>query len=98
MKLYVLLLCIEVAFSMLNKFDKLKISTSFRAFTSITTHIPQTLSPEPGSEPSKLKSIPINIYVDSDVRKYLNMRNSDRKARVFLPQVYKILLEVFFKS
>ena len=85
MKLNVLLLCIEVAFSMLNKFDKLKISNSFRAFTSITTHIPQTLSPEP--EPSKLKSIPINIYVDSDVRKYLNMRNSDRKARVFMPQV-----------
>ena len=32
----------------------------------------------------RFKSVPINIYVDGDVRSHLRMRNSDRKARVFL--------------
>ena len=32
----------------------------------------------------RFKSVPINLYVDSDVRGHLKMRNSDRKARVYL--------------
>jgi hypothetical protein len=39
-----------------------------------------------------LKAIPINIYVDIDIRKFLSMRNADRKARVFFHQNSEVSL------
>ena len=39
------------------------------------------------------RSVALNIYVDAEVRDHLGMRNSDRKARVFLPAEYISNLE-----
>ena len=32
------------------------------------------------------KSLAMNVYVDTDIRIHLNMKNSERKARILLPQ------------
>ena len=34
------------------------------------------------------RALPLQIYVDAEVRNHLNMRNSDRKARIYLPANY----------
>jgi len=37
------------------------------------------------SAPNGRRSLPLNVYVDNDVRAHLKMRNGDRKARIYLP-------------
>ena len=32
------------------------------------------------------KSLPVHIYVDGEIRTFLNMKNSERKGRILLPQ------------
>ena len=44
--------------------------------------------------PYRFKAVPINLYVDSNVRSHLRMRNSDRKARVFLTKDTKVDVNV----
>ena len=34
------------------------------------------------------KEAVLTVYVDTEIRSYLNMKNSDRKARLMLPQDY----------
>ena len=51
-----------------------------RYYAAITNEYPASSN----EGESMFKSVPINIYVDTDVRSHMQMRNSDRKARVFL--------------
>ena len=47
----------------------------------------QRTSSDPKKDMIRLdKSLPVHIYVDTDVRAFLGMKNSERKARIMLPQ------------
>ena len=54
-------------------------TTSLRDSTVDETSITQTLYTLP-------KSLPLHVYVDADIRTFLQMRNAERKARILLPQ------------
>ena len=88
---YVAFLCTSVAlyaprvirFPTRNLFQPLSSSVSNDVSVSEITELPLTDTKE---LIQFSKSLPVHIYVDKDIRDFLKMSNSARKARVLLPQ------------
>ena len=62
-------------------FDLLRASTS----TEVIDSQQETYS-EGANLIQLAKSLPVHIYVDGEIRTFLNMKNSERKGRILLPQ------------